>query len=308
MSITKKKVNKLIPILYNAGAYGTYLEWLLTTLTTDCPIIEPFSKNGNSHNYVGNPVKKSMPGWNEYISCIDSSVQFVRIHPKTLKSESLSKNIETVLDSVDRCIYLYPDQDSVLLNINNYFSKIWDNKWVQEIHDSIGAEKIYKNWPIDPGTPIDLVPNWIRRELLSYYLMPAWYDQVEWYHPDRWQNNQCTTILINQLLNDIEGTLDQIQHDTGIVWVKPINDILPVHQKMLSLQKHRNQDQLCKDIIQSVTAQIDIDLDWANQELPLVSQSYIQWHLRNLGFEIECHGLDIFPTNSVHLKSILYSI
>ena len=303
---SNKKINKIIPIIYNGGAYGTYLEWLLTTLTTDQPIIEPFAKGGSSHNYLGNPLR-NIEGWNKFINHIDLSVQFVRLHPKTLESESISGTIKTVLDSVEHCIYLYPDCNSVLLNINNYFSKIWSNSWVWSINNVVGRDKIYENWPVDPTTPIDQIPIWIQREFLSYFLMPAWYDQVEWYHPDTLKNDRCITILIDQLLDDVEGTLHRIQKCTGLIWSKSINDILPMHQKMLSLQTYRNQDQLCKDIIESVTLKNVISIDWSNFELPLASQSYIQWQLRNLGFEIECHGLDIFPTNSIQLKSILYS-
>jgi hypothetical protein len=40
----------------------------------------------------------------------------------------------------------------------------------------------------------------------------------------------------------------------------------------------------------------------------LASESYVQWQLRNLGYEIQCHELDKFPTNSVHLKELLYTI
>jgi hypothetical protein len=130
---------------------------------------------------------------------------------------------------------------------------------------------------------------------------------VEWFHPDTWQHNRCTTIFINELLDDIEGMLARIQRDTGLVWTKPVGDILPMHQKMLSLQQHRDQDQLCRDIIKSVVIDTAPVMDWAGIDLPLVSQSYIQYELRNLSFEIECHSLDNFPTNSVHLKSIIYS-
>jgi hypothetical protein len=42
--------------------------------------------------------------------------------------------------------------------------------------------------------------------------------------------------------------------------------------------------------------------------LPLASEAWIQWQLRNLGWEIKCHELDIFPTNSVYLKELLYHI
>jgi hypothetical protein len=304
--MTKKKINETIPIVFNGGAYGTYLEWLLTTLTTDCPVVDPFTKSGNSHRYQGRHLI-DMRGWNEYVNTADTASKFVRLHPKSSTTESISANLKTILSSVDRCIYIYPDNDSMLLVINNYFSKIWKDWWVHQISNEIGLEKIYDNWPIDPGLPVDQIPVWIQREFLSYYLMPSWYNQVEWYHLDTWQDRQCTTILVNQLLDDIEGTLYQIQKDTGLTWTKSVNDIFPMHQKMLSLQQHRNQDQLCQDIIKSVITNAAVGMDWTDIDLPLASQSYIQYELRNLNFEIECHNLDNFPTNSVHLKSIIYS-
>jgi hypothetical protein len=303
--MTKKKINETIPIVFTGGAYGTYLEWLLTTLTTDLPVIDPFTKSGNSHGYRGKHLL-NMAGWNEYVDNIDTPLKFVRLHPKTANTESISDNLKTILSSVDRCIYLYPDVNSMLLVINNYFDKIWEDWWVHQISNDIGLDKIYSNWPVDPDCPIDQIPVWIRREFLSYYLMPAWYNQVEWYHLDAWKNSRCTTILVNQLLDNVNDTLSQIQKDNNLVWTKSFNDIFPMHQKMLSLQQHRNQDQLCRDIIKSVVTDVP-ELDWSDLNLPLASQSYIQFELRNLGFEIECHSLDNFPTSSVYLKSIIYS-
>lgn len=302
--MTKKKINETIPIVFNAGAYGTYLDWLLTTLTTDCPVVDPFTKIGNSHGHQGRHLL-GMQGWNEYVNNADTASKFVRLHPKSVSTESIATNLETILRSVDRCIYLYPDNDSTLLVINNYFSKVWEDWWGHQISNEIGPAKIYNNWPIDPDLPIDQIPVWIQREFLSYHLIPSWYNQVEWYHLNTWQNPRCTTILVNQLLDEVEGALEQIQKDNNLVWTKPIADIIPMHQKMLSLQVHRNQDQLCRDIIRAVTGNVD-KLDWSDLVLPLASQSYIQYELRNLGFEIECHGLDKFPTNSLHLKSIIY--
>jgi hypothetical protein len=100
--------------------------------------------------------------------------------------------------------------------------------------------------------------------------------------------------------------MSQLQKHFDLEFVKPISDLLPYHEKNLQLQTHTNQDQLCKNIVDSVVN--NIEFDWSNQTLPLASEAYVQWQLRNLGYEIRCHELDKFPTNSVHLKELLYII
>ena len=299
-----RQIKDTIPIAFNGGAYGTYLEWLLTTLTTDWPVMAPFATAGNSHGFRGNHLN-TMYGWDVYVNAIDPPKEFVRIHPKTREEHSISDNLETILSSVDRCLYIYPDRGSVLLNLNNNFAKVWDDWWTEQFRRDMNPEKIYQNWPVDRSVPIDKIPIWIQREFLSYYLMPAWYDQVDWFHPDVWQHDRCTTIFTNELLDDIKGVLARIQEATGLVWTKPVSDILPIHQKMVSLQNFRSQDQLCSDIVNNTLG--SVPFDWADKKLPLPSQCYIQWELRNRGYEMACHGLDLFPTNSVNLKSILYS-
>jgi hypothetical protein len=134
--------------------------------------------------------------------------------------------------------------------------------------------------------------------------MPSWYSQVEWYHPDKWQNPKCIVINIHNLLYNFESTITYIQRFCSLQFTKNIKQLIPYHDQMMQLQKHLDQDQVCTQIVHSVVA--GKQFNWA--KLPLVSQSWVQWELRNQGFEIECHGLDIFPTNSVQLKKLIYPI
>jgi hypothetical protein len=293
-------VRNTIPILYNGGAYGTYLEWVLTTLTTDVDIVAPFTQVGNSHQFNGNQLL-NMDGWRRYIDSAQPA-EFVRLHPKTKKEESLSDNLNSILSTVDRMIYLYPDKNSALLVINNYYSKVWTDWWMHQLNHEIDQEKIYQNWPVDKSTPIEDIPNWIKREFLSFYLVPAWLDQVEWYHLDRWQNSKCITLTVQDLLYNFESSILQIQEFCNLTFTKDPKEMLLYHTQMLQLQKYSNQDQVCQQIIQSVVD--DYEIEWS--ELPLASQSWVQWQLRNLNFEIQCDGLDKFPTTSVQLKKLLY--
>jgi hypothetical protein len=75
---------------------------------------------------------------------------------------------------------------------------------------------------------------------------------------------------------------------------------------MLSLQQNIEQDQLCHQIIDATVS--NKLFDWSNQVLPLASQSWIQWQLRNQGWGIKCHELDVFPTNSESLEKLLVKI
>lgn len=292
-----------IPIIYSAGTYGTYLEWCLTSLCADQPIIDPFNGTGSSHEFRGNFVSGTQ-NWQQYLST-GTPHQLVRLHPKICKTESITENLNEILNSVNGIIYLYPDKDSVLLTVNNYFTKIWDDWWNHQFFTEIDALTIYSNWAV-ADTPIGEIPTWIRREFLSFYLMPAWHDQVEWYHLDSWNHPRSHNILVKDLLYDFESVINQLQQILNFNFVRPVSDLLPYHKKNLQLQKFKNQDKLCENIVNSIVH--NFDFDWSDQLVPLASESWIQWQLRNLGYEIQCHELDIFPTNSVHLKELLYTV
>ena len=292
-----------VPIIYSAGSYGTYVEWCLTTLCSTQPIESPFTAVGNSHGFRGNFLS-GIQGWRDYLST-NMPQKFVRIHPKSSAEESLSNNLNEILQSAAGIIYLYPDKDSTIFVVNNYLSKPWDDWWLHHFSTSIDVSKIYSNWAVN-DTPIEEIPTWIRREFLSFYLMPAWYDQVEWNHLDAWKHPRSHHVLIKDLLYNFESVIEQLQQRFDFEFVRPISDLLPYHEKNLQLQIHKNQDQLCKNIVDSIVN--NFEFDWSDQLLPLASESYVQWQLRNLGYEIRCHGLDKFPTNSVHLKELLYTI
>ena len=289
-----------VAIAFAGGTYGTYLEWCLTTLVSGKEIKEPFTGRGSSHGFAGYHVN-DIDGWRNYV-CSDLDYQFVRLHPKTKTTESITANMLEIAKEAQQIIYLYPDQSTVLLVINNWFYKISDN-WMEILLRS-DLSKIYDNWPVKKDTPTDQLPRWVLREFLSLYLMPAWYDQVEWNHASNWSHPKSLLITVSDLLFDFENTLVKIQKFCNLDYQIPTSRLLPSHEKNMSLQKYLGQDQLCKKIVESSIS--GEHLDWT--ELPLPSESWIQWQFRNLGYEIRCDGLDTFPTNSLQLKELLYPL
>lgn len=295
---------KTIPIVFHGGCYGTFLEWTLHTLTTDTPVTEPFTDKGNSHQYNGRHVR-NMEGWRDYLADEEPRA-FVRLHPKVLQEESLSDNLNEILESVGHMIYVQPDVQTVLLTINNSFTKIWNDWWANQFETDIKADAIYNNWPDAKGVPINDIPVWIKREFLSFYLMPQWQAQVEWDHSKYWSNPRALPVCVKDILYNFEHTINNIRDFCGLTFTKDPKELLPVHTRMLEIQKHKYQDQTAHQIVNAVVN--NLDFDWNNTPITLATESWIQWELRNLGYEIQCHGLDIFPTTSVQLQSLLYKI
>lgn len=295
-------MKKTVAIAFNGGSYGTYLDWCLTSLTSLTPLFSPFTKVGNSHGFKGMHLY-DINGWKRFVNS-DRESQFIRFHPKNRKEHSLSENLEYVCSTTESVVHLYPSQDCVLLSLNNQLTKIHNSWWSAQTASHIDISKIYQNWPIAPGTPPSDISLWIQREFLSFYLMPSWFDQVEWYHPDTWSHPKACVITIADLLFDFETSLIKIQKHCNLHFVRPISDLLPYHQENLKLQHHLHQDWLCKEIINSTIN--GRELSW--EPLPLGSEVWIQWELRNRGFEIRCNELDIFPTTSVQLNELLYHI
>jgi hypothetical protein len=289
-------------IVFNGGAYGTYLEWCLTTLSSTDDIVTPFSIVGNSHNFVGNHLS-NIAGWKSF-KLANCTSQFVRLHPKTRQNESLSANMEYLCSTAESVVYLYPTEELLLLSLNNFTYKIWEDWWEHSFSSVIDVDKIYNNWPVSKSTTISNIPNWIKREFLSFYLIPAWFSQIEWNHLDAWSHPKCCIVTVDQLLYDFENTIYRIKTHCNLHFKKDVAELVPSHQQNLKLQKYTNQDRICNQIIDAVVN--NQQFEW--EEITLTSESWIQWQLRNLGYELQCDGLDTFPTNSVQLRELLYSV
>jgi hypothetical protein len=289
-----------VVIAFHGGSYGTYLEWCLTTLVNGIDIIDPFNANGDSHKFTGNRLI-NMQRFREYVS---SNLQhkFARIHPKKSSNENINLNLIEIASKVSHLIYLYPGQHNVLLTVNNYFYKPRDNWFDYFFNQQIDSNKLYMNWPVDLKTPIDQLPTWVLREFLSFYMMPSWFDQVAWQHPIEYNVQNTTVITVDELLFDFVNTLLKIKKYCNLDYKISPEHLLPTHIKNLELQKYLNHDHVCNAIVESIKNNTSIS--WPVLSLP--SEAWIQWTLRELGYEIKCHGLDVFPTDSDSLRDILY--
>ena len=298
-------------ILYSGGSYGTYLHWMLYALTHPAEIFDPTTAKGNSHNLdklvSAQDYQKVLEfGLEEILNMpVEQIPVITRLHPKTSGDQYLGTNINQLLDRIEKLIVVYPTRDTYLLNINNYYYKIWDDPWTGPLAH-VDPENIYRNFPVAHGTPLNQLPKWVVREYISYDLFSSWESQVEWYFTDQFQDPRCLYVYVDQILNDPLGTVDRIKQFMNLDWVRSPEAILPYHNKNLSLQKYLNQDQLCCKIVQATLN--NTLLTWTEDELTLPSEAWIQKDLRDRGFGLQCHELNQFPTNSLTLSKLLYKL
>ena len=298
------KMKNTLVIAFNAGAYGTYLEWVLNSLITNGEIVPPFTKLGNSHNsHLGHHLG-NVEGFRRYLGS-DNCFETCRLHPKVKKDEDLHSNLEFLLDHASRVILLYPDRDHELMCVCNYMTKIWQRHDYDGAMAYINPNDIYQGYGIDPSTDLRTIPVWIQREHMSFNLFDSWHDQVEWYFPDQWHDDRALVITTRELFDDFLGTLIRIENFwRNKKYNRNIQDMMPFHNAMIQLQPHLGKDQLCARILQSVTGEIDDQFEFGS--LCLTSEAWIQYQLRLTGYEIRCHDLNVFPQDTESLRSLMY--
>jgi len=293
-------------IAYNGGAYGTYLEWVLNTLLSDQPLQLPFTTTGNSHESILGHHLNEMIGFQQYINS-DHDFLTARLHPKTENNQGLQKNLECILDHIPRLILLYPDRCHELMCIGNYMTKCFQNRHVyQGAMAYMDPKDIYQNYNIDPGLDLQNIPAWIQREHMSFNLFNSWRDQVEWYFPDQWQHNRAMIITTKELFDDFENILLRIRDFWGQDYKKNISEIMDAHKKMIKLQPHLGKDQFCAEIIDATLNSNRQVLSFGAIDMFL--QAWIQHQLRNNGYELKCHNLNNFPTDTAQLRSLIYQV
>jgi hypothetical protein len=221
--------------------------------------------------------------------------KFVRLHPKTQHHEQQLDNVLEILNTVNHAVYIEVDDNNMLNVLNNYYSKIWDDWESEQFSQYIDINLIYNNWPVVYGTPLNKIPQWVMREFLSHYLMPAW--QAQTTIPDI-AHTGLIKITVQELLYNFDTALNKIYTRCGLT---SMHDCTNIHAVMIANQKFLDQDRLCNQIVQSFIN--NVEFDYSSKLLTLVDESWLQWRLRELGWELKCHGLNQFPRSTSRLRN-----
>ena len=284
-----------MPIIYSGGSYGTFVQWCLYYFSGMTGDELPFNHNGNSHKFNGRLIR-AIDEWRAYLT--DSKKDcVVRLHPKTKKEESLIENLNEIVSSVDKAILVYCAYDSLLLNLNNKFEKVWAEGWLNHYEDQIKDN--LSGWGKQDLRSMHL---WELREFLSFYIFPQHLAETELDNLLHFSDPKVFKLDIRRLFDDFELTVKQLLNFCNLPLKR--NKFKEVFDAWLPLQKHYKKDKLVNDIIQAIAA--GAYFDWAATSLTVVDEALVQMQLRDLHkLDLRCYNLNVFPTNTKDLKELL---
>lgn len=302
-------------IVYPPGGFGTFVEWCLTYFSNRLPINSlPFTANGSSHKFVGNPLdhfvdQKKFPRWSsisteEYFST-NVNYAFARTHGeiKTL-SELPNYNIKSYIDlvyhNVKKIVLITIPKNAQLLVLGNCITKA---TMAIERHGDFSSQVINEFKDQFQVADPDQVPQWQLREMMSY-----WQERrLTATHADKYTeiiDSKIINISVRNLVDNFEHTINCVCAALNIP-VQDIGQLSDIRQTWLALQRFTDSDCVCQQIINSVLT--NTEHSW--RPLHIIEEAFVQWQLRDLHkLDMLCYNLDQFPLNTSNLKKILINV
>lgn len=193
-----------------------------------------------------------------------------------------------------KIVLLTPDSDCQLLLLHNRLKYHTAQQLSEFFNSIIGQHR-------EEFAAHNIVPTWQLREMISFDYCLSHVSEL--YQPVT--SDQVVNIPISQLVHQFQETVTKLLQQLDLPLVHS-DQFDRISNEWLSTEQFINVDHLCQHI---VTATLEGSaVSWHADQLTIIDEAFIQRQLRNKNFEMRCHGLDTFPTNSVQLKELLYPV
>ncbi len=272
----------MIKVYFPQGCYGTYLAKCIynyTDLRT-----EPFEKftfdvSGSSHNF-----------WSK------KRQLYSKITYGHFDSPECNVNAEHV-------VVVYANPNHLLDYYNNQFCKVQYADLINWIGLQLSAEeaqlKLSTKWHYHGGLD-EHVPRWIMREWCSFWisdLLQTIYDPANYSSFNSTVNLDAQNIFDN-FVNTFQNVVSKLKLSIMI----DVDIIHSQHLEFLSLQKYHASQFRCHQYLNNLLA----DRDGEIVVNTIFDEAYLQHLLRQNHLEIQCDGLNQFPSTIQQLKAIIY--
>jgi hypothetical protein len=270
----------MIKVYFPPGCYGTYVARCIYNYTNlrNEPLVEfTFGETGDSHQHRNN--------------------QNAVLHIQQGHIDLLSLNTNDFVVSIVPCAAHRLDY------FNNQFFKHKHGQLIDYILTQISQQeaedKLATQWNYNCKFG-ETIPRWIMREWCSFWIN----DVLEIsYNPKRYQELDSVAQFTTQdIFENYTDLLIENISKLGLTITVNLDIIHKQHEKFLLVQKFHNSQIHCEQCVH------DLLIGNNNQITPysIFDEAYIQHLLRCNNLEIQCDGLDIFPTTTQQLINLTY--
>ena len=311
-------------IYYKTGAYGTFIEWVLTYLTD--PALDdtlPFRDNGNSHSFTGNYLLPNKALMDTYIAnkFPDGMPNFSRTHPEDYSIEDLIEKelqIVNVWFTKQSAFWIFNNSQVKLdpekmSELEIYYHKKYDPEpweFMKRKNEELFRYILHVDDQREPAnstgygyegvkTEQDL-SKWQLREVLSYWDFSEF--RKQYFNPPGPAENTIN-IQLESLKDNFTETILNLVNALGYTPIKERADMLDSIGKLWKdHQTEINKDQIVSNYLKKTISGEEYNVS----NLNFFEEAWIQRELRALGYEIKCQDLDHFPESTVEMNKLIY--
>lgn len=277
----------MIKLCYPKGCYGNYLGQCLYYFTNlNNNNLEDFSvdRRGSSHAFFNNVKAHDHIQLGHSVSATDNSWPNITI------------------SDTDFVVQIVPLKEHWLDYYNNHFFKHYQGNVIETISELFTVDEInYKlktQWDYHDGFGAN-VPVWILREFFSFCIgnvLHSTYTQTD--------INNSITLTTQDFFESFLDIFKNLCTRLGLTLTVNNNVLLQNNNSFIAAQYYHNSQSAVEQWIQCVIENKSALLS----QLTFFNEAYVQHRMRQLGYEIQCNNLDVFPTHSQDLTKLIYKI
>jgi len=289
----------MLVICFPGGGFGHTIEYSIKHFSQEHGPIEdlnPLTSTGSMHNYW---LENLVINYDKSILEEIDRDRILSIHYPThsiedyhVSTDNSFKYINSYLTEKDKVIFVYcKSLGSVELITSMLHEKVDDDALMALID-----LKCARAWNPEIKKVTDL-EIWQLRELLSIQFN----NKIDAFlNVDQHIKKHWFSVTPEEIVQDLSGFIDKAISYVG--WSRNSID-----SSIFVAKWRENQDKiivrqnLIDDIINNTLSNSEMNWD----KLNLIDECHIQARLLRQGYELKCHGLNIFPTNSVELIKLL---
>jgi len=205
-------------------------------------------------------------------SSVEQKKYFIYSHDSSINADICIQSLDDhKLDYMNNQL-VKQDHSNIYLSIQQSFPGEWNSK--------------FTNWPVNA--------RWALREWISFWIM----DNMQ----SAYQYKAHAHITTGDLFNTDINVFPKLISRLGLT-VTASDAIMKYNQQQwIAKQRYHNSQNKCNAWIHDILHFVDTPTPCNT----ILDEAYVQYCLRDCGYEIRCDGLNIFPATSNELRELIY--